>query len=190
MKTALLFGLVLFGPAAALFAEESKQENKAENLKALFDRIGKAARDGDEKAAVALTKSLICDEARIKKALKDDADKDFVAKVVEMHKSLLASEDSKLAKTLSPGDPKRTEVQVHGATTEEIAKYEKDSVAFKEFPGGAQKIAQTVLRPGTTFYEVEFVEPGKDAGVKYHLLFWDGERWSMLGAVWRADRGK
>ncbi|HZL71116.1 MAG TPA: hypothetical protein VFC86_01550, partial [Planctomycetota bacterium] len=62
---------------------------------------------------------------------------------------------------------------------------EKDSVAFKEFPGGAKKLAETILRPGVTFYEVEFLEPGKDAGMKFHLFFWDGERWAMLGAAWR-----
>jgi len=79
----------------------------------------------------------------------------------------------------------RTEVQVHGATTEEIAEYKQDSVPFKEFPGGAQKLAQSVLRPGTKFYEVEFLEPGKDAGMKYHLFFWDGASWRMLGPAWR-----
>jgi hypothetical protein len=46
------------------------------------------------------------------------------------------------------------------------------------------------LRPGVTFYEVEFLEPGKDAGMKYHLFYWDGKQWSMLGPVWRALESK
>jgi hypothetical protein len=42
-----------------------------------------------------------------------------------------------------------------------------------------------VLRPGLTFYQVEFLEPGKDDGMKYHLFYWDGEQWTMLGPIWR-----
>ena len=41
-----------------------------------------------------------------------------------------------------------------------------------------------------TFYEVEFLEPGKDAGMKYHLFYWDGKQWSMLGPVWRTLEAK
>jgi hypothetical protein len=36
-----------------------------------------------------------------------------------------------------------------------------------------------------TFYEVEFVPPGKDLGMKFHLFYWDGSQWTMLGPVWR-----
>ena len=27
--------------------------------------------------------------------------------------------------------------------------------------------------------------PGKDSGMKYHLIYWDGRQWMMLGPVWR-----
>lgn len=81
--------------------------------------------------------------------------------------------------------PGQTEIQVHAATTEEIIEYKKDSVGYKEFSGGAKRIAPKVLRPGVTFYEIEYVEPGKEAGMKYHLFYWDGNQWSMLGAAWR-----
>jgi hypothetical protein len=37
-----------------------------------------------------------------------------------------------------------------------------------------------------TFYEVEFLEPGKDLGIKYHLFYWDSRQWTMLGPLWRA----
>jgi hypothetical protein len=39
-----------------------------------------------------------------------------------------------------------------------------------------------------TFYEIELVEPGNDAGMKYHLFFHDGKNWKMLGPVWRVLR--
>jgi len=38
---------------------------------------------------------------------------------------------------------------------------------------------------GLRFYEAEFVAPGEELGMKYHLLFWDGSRWRMLGPIWR-----
>ena len=57
---------------------------------------------------------------------------------------------------------------------------------FRKFPGGARELAASALRPGLTFYEVEFLEPGKDLGMKFHLFAWDGERWAMLGPAWRA----
>jgi hypothetical protein len=59
-------------------------------------------------------------------------------------------------------------------------------VVFAKFPGGAVKLAGQILRPGMTFYEVEFLEPGKDSGMKYHLFYWDGKQWTMLGPLWRA----
>jgi hypothetical protein len=172
--------------AMMLSNQDFKPENKPENLRLFFEKLMKAQRDGDEKTALALTKSLFLDEKRLRKALKDDAPAATVEKIVAMHQEMLKAEDAKMARAFAPGDPKRTEVQVHAATTEEIVKYEKDGVAFREFPGGAKQLAEAVLRPGTAFYEVEVVEPGKDSGMKFHLFFWDGEKWGMLGPAWRA----
>lgn len=170
----------------ALSLQDFTPQNKPENLKALFEKLTRAIAAGDEKAALALTRPLFPDDARLKKALRDDAPKEPLEAILAMHAQFRKGDDAQLAKAFAPGDPKRTEVQIHASTTEEIAKYEKDSVAFKEFPGGAKKLAETVLRAGTTFYEVEIVEPGKDSGMKFHLFFWDGDRWSMLGPAWRA----
>lgn len=159
----------------------------ADDLKAHFTAIHKAIRDGDTKTAAEKSRSLLCDEARLKKALKEGVDAGLLSKLVEMHKGFGAAPDEKMAVAFKV-KPEQTEIQVHGAKTEEIAAYEKDSVAFKEFPGGAKDLAAAALRPGLTFYEVECLEPGKDAGMKYHLFFHDGERWAMLGPGWRALR--
>ena len=64
-----------------------------------------------------------------------------------------------------------------------VAAGSEGTPAFNEFPGGAKRLAETSLKPGATFYEVEITEPGKDSGMKYHLFFWDGARWRMLGLV-------
>lgn len=176
---ALLMGWVLTAIGA-----DFKHENKPQNLKALFERVHQEAHvKNDSKQAAVLFGSLIPDEARAKKALKDNIAPDTLRQILEMH--------SKLRGTITPegaGKVARAtqkEVQVHGATTEEIMRYREGTLAFKEFPGGAKRVAELALRPGMTFYEVEYLEPGKNAGMKYHLLYWDGKQWSMLGPVWR-----
>ena len=68
-----------------------------------------------------------------------------------------------------------------GKPTEELA----TNAGSGEFPGGARRVAKAILKPQTTYYEVEFVKPGHSAGMKYHLFFWDGSAWCMLGPVWR-----
>src|SRR6185503_14389763 len=152
------------------------QSDSPDNLKGLMQAIVSSNAAGDTKKAAALTRGLIPDKAALSKALKDDAPADFVEGMLGMTKAMPA-DDAQVAGLIKPGEPARTEVNVHGATTEEISKYENGSVPFNEFPGGAKKLADAVLRPGVKFYEVEFVEPGKDAGMKYHMFFWDGSHW-------------
>jgi hypothetical protein len=171
--------------AMAIAAPQPKPADGAAGLKAHFTVLQKAIRDGDTKRALALSKSLLGDEARLRKALEENVDKDVLARIVEMHRGYRALSDEKLALAFK-AKPEQTEIQVHGATVKDIAKYAKGSVTFKEFPEGARDLAATILRPGLTFYEVEFLEPGKDTGLKFHLFYWDGQGWAMLGAAWRA----
>lgn len=176
--------LLLMGLAFAATAADFKQENKPQNLKALFERVHQDVYvKKDSKQAAALWKSLLPDEARLKKALKDNVAPATLQQIMGMHQKFSGSvTPTAVAKVARDA---QTEVQVHGATTEDIISYRGGSVAFKEFPGGTKRVAAQLLRPGMTYYEVEFLEPGKNAGMKYHLLYWDGKQWSMLGPVWR-----
>lgn len=176
MKQILALTLVLSFAAG----QDFKSENKPDNLKAYFVKM----RSANEKSAASMARALFCGEARAKLALKDGTSAEFLGKVVSFHKEVLDSPDDKAA-AIFRGKAEQTEIQVHASTVEALSKYESGSVAFAEFPGGARKLAQTVLRPGLTFYEVELLEPGKDAGMKYHLFFWDGKSWASLGPVWR-----
>jgi hypothetical protein len=159
-----------------------KHENNPENLKALLESLHQTIHvDKDGTQGVAVFHSLIPDEARARKALRDDVPPESMRLITGFYRDVVVLEEEadKLAR------PEQTVVEVNAATTEEIASYQKGSVAFSEFPGGARWVAETVLRPGVTFYEVEFLEPGKDDGMKYHLFYWDGEQWTMLGPIWR-----
>lgn len=160
------------------------QKDDPANLTALFGRILAASESGDAKTAAALTRSLMPDEAALEKALRDDAPAGLVSAINENVKKIPA-DDAQVAGLIRRGEPGRTEIVAHAATTEELIAYAEGSKAYAEFPGGARKLAEVALRPGVTFYEVEIVEPGEDAGMKYHLFFWDGARWRMLGPAWR-----
>ena len=175
--------LILSALPAGLFAAEFRQENSADNLKGLFQVLQGAIARGDNQAAEELTLGLFPDKARLKQALKQDVAPEVVQKIRLMHQEFL--DRIPPAQMLDAG-PDKTEIHVHGAATEEIADYKKGSLPWKEFPGGARRMAETILRPGVVFYEVELVRPGEDRGMKYHLFYWDGGQWSMLGPVWRA----
>jgi len=83
--------------------------------------------------------------------------------------------------------PERTQVNVHSATTEEIAKNEAGSTVYNEFPAGIIPLASAgVLKPKITFYEIEKVEPGKNMGLKWHLFAHTPGGWKMFGPIWRA----
>ena len=153
-----------------------------ENLAGLLETIARAAETGDVKKAGALTRALIPDEAGYRKALAADAPSDLVKRLVG-NLAALPREDAELARLIRRGDPSQTRVNVHGATREEIEA--GSTPAAREFPGGARE-RSGLLRPGLRFYEAEFVAPGEDFGMKYHLFFWDGTRWRMLGPIWRA----
>jgi hypothetical protein len=156
-----------------------------ENLKKLFETIHNLIYvKKDTKSAAALLASLFPNEERAKKALRDDIPPETLQKIFDYHKQLRSLMGETNLNDLAR--PEQKIVKVHGATTEEIISYAQGSVAYTEFPGGARRIAGQIFRPGMTFYEVEFLEPGKDYGVKYHLFYWDGRQWTMLGPLWRA----
>ena len=156
-------------------------DGSAENLKKFFVELQGSIEKGDTARAAALTRGVMPDEAALKKAFRDDAPADFPAKVLGMIERVMPRDDGKVAHMLGVR-PGWTEVLVHGATTEDIA---SGAPAASEFPGGAKKMAETVLRPGMMFYEVERREPGAERGNRLDLFFFDGSRWVMLGKLWR-----
>lgn len=158
----------------------------ANSLKTLFEKYHAALVTQDGPTAAQMVRDLLPDEARLQSAIGSGATPEIWAKIKAFHDQLPKTDDVALAKLLA-AKPAQTMVKVHGATTEEIAQYAEGSVAFAEFPGATQDLAKAgILKPGVTFFEVEFLEPGANSGMKYHLFYWDGVSWSMLGPVWRA----
>jgi hypothetical protein len=174
------------GQAASAGSQAVRQENSAQGLESLFRRLRAAQLSGDTRTAADITRGLLPSEPRLRLALRVDVPAESVRKIMEFHRELPSGE-AEMAGLLG-ADAASTEVRVHSATTEQLAAYAAGSVAYQEFPGGAKDLAKAVLRPNTTFYEVELVRPGAESGMTYHLLYWDGEQWAMLGPMWRAVR--
>lgn len=162
-----------------------KQENTPDNLKGLLETIVKAQESADLKTAAALARGLIVDADALKKFFKDGTPDTFLKQQAERLKQYPASE-AELANMIVRKSPTRTKLNIHSATTEEILADE--TPAAKEFRGatGVPSDFAANLRPATTFYAAEFVEPDKEAGYKFHMFLWDadGKRWRMLGPLW------
>lgn len=180
IKTSLLALSVALFPACGSGTTTAVRPADAAGLEALMTELQGAIRAGDDATASALTTNLFPSTDSIRGALRDGAagSADGIAAM------LAGFQDGANMATLFATEPARTQVLVHGATTEEIRTAR--SPAAQEFPGGAVELAGSTLREGMTFYEVECVEPGEDTGMKYHLFFHDGEGWRMLGPAWRA----
>lgn len=198
MLFTLMLSVVLFSGCSKVKDEKTagegskkkqsfKFENSKENLHKLFKEIQSASQTGKYKKGASLTRSIFPTEKEIKSVLKESVSEGDLKAIVEMNLGFTpdkALPDETVAKAFV-NDPKKTEIQVHAATTEELISYAKGSAAYNEFPGGARRLAISYFKPGVTFYEVEFLEPGNTRGMKYHLFFWNGSSWSMFGPAWR-----
>ncbi len=152
-----------------------------DGLRDLFAQAQAACSAKDFAKGAKIVASILPAKDQLQKVLKDDAPADLVDRVVEQSKELPADEE-KTACLLSP--PGRTQIIVHRATTEELAAHVEGTIATVEFPAGAQMLS-AYLKSQRVFYEVETVEPGSDKGTKFHMFFWDGSQWRMLGPAWR-----
>jgi hypothetical protein len=177
----MLYFSLLFahGVAGAAFI----QENKAENLKAFFELIYQTIHvKKNPKQAAALFQSLTPDQDRLKKGLKDDVAPEIGQKIIAMYNNFGLPNEANIGQ-LVPAEC--NVIEVYGASTEKIAKHLKGSFAYDYFPGGTQQVAERVLRPKLMFYQVKLLAPGETVGITYHLFYWDGQQWSMLGPIWR-----
>ncbi len=116
-------GLGIALPAATAGAASFKHENRPQNLKALFESMHQAVHvKQDVKQATALFQSMVPDEARARKALKDNAAPETARQLLEMHQKMPVTEEA--VRKLARADQK--EVQVHGSTTRTSSAIAKD----------------------------------------------------------------
>jgi hypothetical protein len=165
-----------------------KQDSTKESLIALLKKVrALQAADKNEEAGAMTRLLLPSTKERLGKALRPGVPEEKLKSMLAMHGKFAAAPNGRLAGLLR-SKPDQSEIQAHCATTEEIAANKPGTIVFKEFPGGAVGLAKEVLKPGLTFCEVEYLKPGEERGMKYHMFFWDGASWTMLGPMWRAMR--
>lgn len=157
----------------------------AETLEGVSKAFADARAAKDDAKLLELTKSLLPTSEDLKKVLKAGEATDAF---LEKYKADRIRGDANEAarEILKPKDPAQTVVKVHSATTEELAAYEKGSVAFNEFPGGLKRFAAQVAAPGRVWQTIEYLEPGKDAGMKYSVFTVLDGRVVFLLKPWRA----
>ena len=166
-------------------SSEEVKPDSAEALKQLAGRLRQGYADRDAELVKRITLELLPTEEQIQKALSPAITEADRAAVLSLHNSLPKDDESLLG--LVSMRSGQTKIMVHAATTEQLAGKSAAPESLPEFPGGAIQAAKKgMLRPGMTFFEVEYLEPSKDVGIKYHLFFWNGDSWSMLGPVWRS----
>ena len=170
--------------AAAATGGGIAEKDGADGLKAVIAASHAACTGKDFAKGKALTLSLLPGKDQLKKIFKDDVPADKLDAVVEQYKDI-PPDDQQVACIFYPGQG-RTAITVHTSSVEDLVAYKEGTPAFEEFPGGAKKLAESVLKPGQTFYEVEVTEPNENMGTKFHMFFWDGAQWRMLGPAWRA----
>lgn len=170
--------------ACQLQAQTFEQKNTPENLKAFCEKLQQATVKKDVKTINTLGFGLMPDEARLKAGLRDDVSSDDIKKIASMHAKFKDGAQGNAARLFNI-KPEQTEVMLHSGTTEDLV---GKKPASNNFPGGALEVAGKWLKPGVTYYQVGFVKPGEKLGMKFHLFYWDGQQWSMLGPLWRAGR--
>ena len=178
--------LSLLDAFSSIAAPVYTPQNKPENLQAYFELIYQTLyTDKNPEKAAALFSSLIPDRARLQKALKDEVAPELIPKLLELYLRLGLPNQGNIHELIQAN---KSVVSVYGATTEELAANVEGSPAWEHFAGGARKAAPQVLRPQTTFYQVKLTAPGQPHGMTFHLFYWDGRQWSMLGKVWQVLR--
>ena len=119
--------------AEALKEQEIKMQDFA-------NEIVDAQKKGDTATVLRLVKSLLPNAERLDKGLNPKLPAATRDKIVAFH-AKVPMDDAALAKLFAI-KPDQTVVIVHTATTEQLAKNQRDTVASLEFPGGAHRLAK------------------------------------------------
>jgi hypothetical protein len=159
----------------------------AEGLKALFEKMVAAAKEGKLDRVGEVVRSLIPTKADLNELLRPE----WVEKIAPELEGQMGKmrELDAVAVARSFGlQPDRSQIDVYKTTTEELASYEKGSMAWEKFAGGARRVAQKALQPRKELFAVEMREPGHRLGTKYQLFAYANGHWALLGKLWRSVR--
>lgn len=126
----------------------------------------------DYKDRKKLTSSLMPDFEDCKSAFSEEKAKDiyrFIKRINQRH-----------ILVMMPEYPQQSQVNIHKAQQADFEAYE--GVA-QFFPGGYKEMAK-YLKPGITYYQIRFVEPGHTNGTNFDLLAYVNDHWCLFLSPW------
>lgn len=143
-----------------------------EHLKRQMVLLGSQVRNSDTKAVAAFVREALPDAAGLKVALSSSASGQAVEKLAAFFDGLRAKPDADVAKIMEFPHT-RTEVVVRPQTPEDLAPLVSRPEHLK------------LLQEGQAFYSVQFVDPKDPLNTRFHLFYWTGSGWQMLGMYWK-----
>jgi hypothetical protein len=174
------------GPAPSAAAAPAPAGAAPERaVEALSKAYADARAAGDKSRLVDMTLALFPPDAELRRVLSPGPATDAFLAAYRAER-LRGDANEAAGEILRPGNPAQTVVRVHSATTEELARYEEGSTAFAEFPGGLRRFAERVAAPGRVWHAIEYLEPGKEEGMKFSVLTVLDGKVLYLHRPWRA----
>lgn len=176
-------------PAAGGGAPAAAPTAPAPTPEAVLEAVSKAFAEAraanDAPKLLEMTKAMMPTTEEMRKVLRAGPETDAF---LEQYRAERIRGDANEAarEILKPKEAAQTVVKVHSATTEELAAYKEGSVAYAEFPGGMRRFAEKVAAPGRVWHTIEYLEPGKDAGMKFTTFTVVDGRLFFVVKPWRA----
>ena len=156
------------------------------SLKSFIETIRQASVSGNTEKLVRLARGTFPGRESLKKALSDHVPTATIDKLDQWFREAATSPDAEFAKTFGITEAESI-ISVHAATAQDLILNTRESAAYQHFPQGIHPFAHDgTLRDDTTYYMVTVSEPGnvKKIARRIDLMFWDGEAWKILGAIW------
>lgn len=157
-------------------------ENKPENLKAVFVKLREAHLAKDEKTVAGFVRDITAPTSgRILKALRPDVPKERLEQIDRFYAKYAPKGDDKSVARFFRPEAEMSEVLVITHKASELAR------GVPTLPGGYGRIAREILNPEAVIHRVLLVKPGETKGYAIDMVWWDGKKWCVLGALWRAS---
>ncbi len=168
------------------FDEYSSYPGTDNGIRALFTDLQENLTNGDTVTALALAKGLFTFVREDIEHILDMSHPSSESVVGFIFDISALTSDTRFIETFTTV-PERSQINVHSATTEQIAIADNGSTVFNEFPSGFLSLARSGLfQANKRFYEIEMVEPNKGQGTKWHFFSYTPNGWKMFGPLWRA----
>ncbi len=136
------------------------------------DGVKQLAADLNTTKEMTLLNSLKPTEADCKAIFKDEADANAALEMINAQYEELSNMEE-------------NPIHAKDGQTEILVKTGKVGGDLSSVSGGFERIADKLVE-GTTIYEIKYVEPGKELGMKFSAFIYVNGAWKFFGKLYRA----